>query len=668
MDFVKFKAKVAKQFEMMKGSTLFRTDAPKDGMWETYLKAFPEGTNPLFREKTVYDCSCCRQFIKNVGNVVIVQDNKLVSIWDILIDEEPNFQIVADALSAYVKSFPIKNIFLSKESTAGKDKDFDQIAGNTVTFHHFFINIPKVLVHKTGMGTVLADKLADHDVLKRSLTDLTQDSVDTVAELIAQNSIYRGEEFEKDIANFSRMKKEFDTLSEEDKDNFVWAASVGSYKGVVRMRNTPIGTLLTDLSEGRDLEIAVNAFESIVAPENYKRSTALVTKAMVDNAKATLEKLGLTSALNRRFATIDDVHINNILFTDKTATVSKDVFEEIASDAPVKNLSKVEVVSIDKFLSDILPNATSIEALVENTHAGNFVSLIAPSDPTAGNLFKWNNKFSWSYVGEVADSIKERVKQMGGNVTGDLCCRLSWFNYDDLDLHMFEPKGYAIYFHNKRLLSPCKGMLDVDMNAGGRTSRTPVENIFYSNRATMDEGIYTLVVHNYSKRETVDVGFEVEIDYLGTVTHFSYNKAMRTGERVIVAKFKYTRAKGIEFIESLPSTQTSKTNWNVKTMTYTKVKAIMLSPNYWEDNAIGNKHYFFMLDDCISEGTVRGFYNEFLKGELNEHRKVFEIVGSKIKLEDSPHQLSGLGFSSTRRSSLKCRVNGKFSRVVEIQF
>ena len=54
--------------------------------------------------------------------------------------------------------------------------------------------------------------------------------------------------------------------------------------------------------------------------------------------------------------------------------------------------------------------------LLETKHASNLVSLIAPVDPTSGRLLKWDNNFSWTYNGDMADSIKERVKAAGGAV------------------------------------------------------------------------------------------------------------------------------------------------------------------------------------------------------------------------------------------------------------
>jgi len=73
-----------------------------------------------------------------------------------------------------------------------------------------------------------------------------------------------------------------------------------------------------------------------------------------------------------------------------------------------------------------------------------------------------------------------------------------------------------------------------------------------------------------------------------------------------------------------------------------------------------------MLEGCRHEGAVRGFYNEFLRGDLEPHRKVMELVGSKVRTEESDQQLSGLGFSTTQRNHLVCKVSGSFTRQIKV--
>lgn len=672
MDFKIFKVAVANQFKhMAETGKLFRTAAIKDEVWQTYLDAFPEGTNPIYRERREYDCNCCKNFIRNVGNVVSFIDDKIVSVWDIKVSE-PAFQVVADKLAKMVKGYGIEERFLHFERQAGTDRTLVDTLDGVTSWQHFFVNIPAGFVKpKDDIPSALGEIRARFDVLKRSLDTIHIDAVDTVLDLISQNALYRGEEHKATLAAFRKLQIEYRDLSPDvDNRTFVWSRVESTPGAVSKIRNTSIGTLLVDLSEGKDLEDAVKAFEAMVAPTNYKRPTALVTKSMIENAKKAIAELGLTSALERRYALPEDISINNVLFADAGArrSMKGDAFDDLmAAVAEKPKLDKVEDVHIDKFIEEILPRVQTVELMFENRHAGNLVSLIAPVDPTAPSLFKWDNKFSWSYQGEVADSIKERVKKAGGNVTGDLCFRLGWFNHDDLDLHMLEPDGNEVYFGTRGHESLCGGKLDVDMNAFTGLTRTPVENIFYKSKRAMRDGLYRLFVHNYNCRETSEVGFEVEMQWEGQTTTFAYAQPVRNNEKVTVIEFRYSAKEGIKVVNSLPSTSASRVVWGMPTQTYRPVSMVMLSPNYWDGQGVGNKHWFFMLQGCVGE-SARGFYNEFLSNELNAQRKVLEMVGSKMKAEKSDRQLSGLGFSSTQRSSVLCRVKGSFSRVINLVF
>lgn len=72
-----------------------------------------------------------------------------------------------------------------------------------------------------------------------------------------------------------------------------------------------------------------------------------------------------------------------------------------------------------------MPTAESIEALVENRHQSNFMNILAPVNPSA-SIMKWNNNFTWSYNGNVTDSMKELVKSFGGKVEGRMRFSIMW--------------------------------------------------------------------------------------------------------------------------------------------------------------------------------------------------------------------------------------------------
>lgn len=684
LDFKHIKTAVAKQFARSVGNQLFTTDIPKDKLWETYLAAFPTGTDPMYKKRTEHDCGCCRAFVKTLGGVVWVVDGELVSIWDAQIGGA--YGEVCYDMSLLVRlAGNIDNVFLHCEPHVGTNISRqlieDAVQRNSVkTWEHFYVNLPvQCVAAKATIPSTLGITRETHDMLLRALETLSIDAVDTVLELIAQGSLYRGEEHSYVLNEFRKLLTGFNKLlTTRAKDRFVWS-NISVPASISRIRNTVIGSLLVDLSDGVELESAVASFESKVAPTNYKRPTALVTKGMIQAAQQKVQELGLLSALQRRFATIDDLTVNNVLYVDRSSRVSytrgveNSVFDDMTNiviNKHPKTTSHVEEVTIDSFLSNILPTCSSVELLVENQHAGNFVSLIAPSDPTAPTMFKWGNQFSWSYAGELADSIKQRVKRAGGAVEGDLCCRLAWEYTDDLDFHMMEPNGsrpYEIYYPNRRVASPNGGVLDVDANGADGRVEHPVENIVYANSKHMRVGVYELRVHNYS-RNSDGRGFEVEIEFGGQTFSIAYDKALRGGELITVAKIQRDTNGQFSIIESLPSSVTSKTIWSLPTMTYHKVNAVMLSPNYWGDNPTGNKHYFFMLNGCKHDGRAWGFYNEFLTNDLTPHRKVLEIAGGKLGVEDVDAPLCGLGFSSTLRGSVMARVKGSFTRVVKVGF
>jgi hypothetical protein len=649
--FKQLKTQVQASFVNLQSDTLFQVNVDRDKIYNLYLDGF---TDELRQE---HNCNCCKSFLRQFGGVVGIKDNKIVSIWDNLAPPDEYKQSVEN-LRNYIHSLPVDSIFLHNENFGGTDKN---LSNKGITWEHFYTKFNRNFV-SGNIGTVTGTATANKNTLKRALEELTTDSVETVLELIDQDSLYRGQEFKAILTNFLNLKNQYSKVAEEEKDNFCWSKSLESVV-VSKIRNSAVGTLLIDLSDGMELDNAVTRFEKVMAPTNYKRPTALVTPKMVEKAKETLSELGLLDSLDRRYASPTDISVENLLFVDKSSQMN-DVFGEVSKDTKVdiKKLEKVEEVSIEDFINKIVPKAKSIEVLVENKHLPNFTSLIT-SDSDSDTLFKWDNKFSWSYTGGITDSIKEKVKAAGGNVDGVLRASLSWSNHDDLDLHCLEPKGNEIYFGRK--MSESSGTLDVDMNAGWGISKTPVENIIWTNSNRMKEGIYKVLVHNYNQRVMIDQGYHLQIECNGEVFDFESDVNPKQQTYGISVTFTWNRKDGIKFHDNVKSKTQSREKWGVKTNTFVKVKQSMLSPNYW-NNKVGNKHYMFVLENCVSDETPRPFFNEFLKEELNPHRKVLEILGAKVKIEQTPNQLSGLGFSETQKNSFIARVDGKFKRCLKV--
>lgn len=687
LDFPSFARLVAANFQRLaKSGTVLVSSVTGDALYEAYLASFPEGTNPLFKKRTEHDCGNCKSFIRRVGNIVtIADDGRIFTVWDDAAAEATApYNKVAWALRAKVLASPIENLFRisTKETSFGAQtsRSQDPETQKVYTWDHFYTGqIPSEL-RVASPGQVCGDFRTTVEVFERGLIELSPEAMDTVMSLIDGNTLYRGEEHRPAVVKFQKAQREYLKLAEGDRRTFAWAHAGDS---AARFRNTVIGTLVQDLSSGVDLEAAVRSFEAKVAPQNYKRTTALITPMMVKKAMETIQELGLESALERRFATIGDISVRDVLWVDGAAKplMKGGIGDVLMSHARSTGTAPVDTghaedITLDGFMSRVLPGATGMEVLFKGEHVGNLVALTAPVHPEPKQLFRWTNDFAWSYGGNVADSIKERVKKAGGRVEGaTLRISLSWFNFDDLDLHVHEPQGRGtrnlsgehIYFRNKQGWTG--GCLDVDMNAGGGCTREPVENVAWTDKAP--DGAYRVVVNNYSQRETSDVGFVVEVECGGKLSHFTYNKAVRSTADVPVCTL-HMKNGAIERIEAgdpgISSTAVKQEKWGLTTEQFVKVSTVTLSPNYWGDNAVGNRHTFFVLDGCKSDEDMRGIFNEFLHPRLEPHRKVFEVIGDKTKCQPTEGQLAGLGFSSTKKDSLIIRVRtGQSQRTYNIK-
>ena len=687
-EFMFLKKKLYEHFnEMQKESNrLFEVDVDIDELWNTYLDSFSAGTNKIFRKRREHDCSCCRQFIKNIGAAVVIKNNQMHTIWELDV-KNTIYQPVCDALDSFVKAHAVKDIYTTKIPKIGTDYNFEEINGKAYRWDHFFLKLPDKFVNKTDRSNeeIKGEFRDTKNVFKRSLDEISMDALDTILELISTNTLYKGEEWKGVLTQFKEYKNEYDKLmSDFERDLYAWEKSVSAGMAIGRIRNHSIGTLLTNVSEGMDLDTAVKKYEQIVAPANYKRPKAIFTKRMLEDAKKTITELGYMDSLQRRFANLNDITVNNVLFSNKSAAKrmigADDIFGQMERDAVVnpKKFSKVEEISAQDFIDKVLPAAKEIEAFVENKHEKNFVSMIAPVNPDAKTMFKWNNGLSWAYAGNITDSdMRQNVKAAGGNVDGVLRFSIMWNeeqnDNSDLDAHCIEPDGNEIYYGHCRKpnFSECSGQLDVDIThpSDHMPGRPSVENITWVDMSRMKPGVYRFFVNQFSNRGSK--GFKAEVEFDGEIFACEYNKPVRQNGDVQVAEVTLSKDGVFSIKEKLSgiSSISSRKIWNVDTNQFTPVSVISYSPNYFDDqNGIGHKHLFFFLKGCKNSEEPNGYYNEFLKNDLEKHKRVFEALGAKCHVENTDDQLSGIGFSMTKRADLVVKVKGATERVMKIKF
>ena len=707
---IEFTKKIQLQFDRMCNTgKLFRSSITGQQVWDLYINGFTKEEDPVFRDpqSSIHNCNLCNNFIRRYGNIVAIDENyETITLFDVT--DAGNYQHVADKISSNLKKAAIADVFFetfnelnslpyescNKNNTVfklGIDKNvkrytreeaekYGVVKPNEIrTFNHLHLFVPRMFIDMSGnsIERIMADFRDSKNVFLRAMQEIPLDTLNLVRDLINQDSLLDGKTHLYKVSQIIPFKEQYDRLSTDKRDNWAWLHSYGL--PFAKFKNELIGALCSELAEGKELNEACQAWNKRVDPANYMKATAPITRKQIEEAKIFVEENGYEESFNRRFATIDDIKASEILHlnVDQGGIKSVSIFDGVKSTSTRHKRSefdKVEEVSIDKFMQDILPTCTSVEAYLENRLEGNLVSLTTANIKESKPIFKWSNNYSWTFNGNLAgkSQIKEAVKSKGGNIEGVLMCRLVWNDNNqkdlsDLDLWCVQPDKSQIGFStgyrqdSGNRFSSCSGQLDLDDR--GYSDKLHVENIYFTEKSKLKNGTYLFYVNQY--HASGSKGFKAEIEFNGEIYSYEYNLPVNGNIKIAAVDFD----KGTFSINHFLKEQTSsKELYDLESNNFHKVNLVCLSPNHWDSNNVGNKHYFFMLDNCKCPNYIRSFHSENLIPELANHRKVLEVLGNTTMIEPIDKQLSGLGFNATVRDELIVRLQGSFKRVIKIKF
>lgn len=690
------------QFDKMCATgKLFKSSVSGSEMNKLYLKGF--GVDPIFRDpnSSVHNCNQCTNFLHRYGNIVAVDENlNIMTIFDADGGEEyrESFKLMSEALKTaaiegvFVETYnmlstslyyerPISKTQIAyrigldhnvKRYTKEEAEKFGVVKPNEIiTFYHLSVTVPKEFIDFSGnsVESIRANYRTAYTLFKKTMDTIPVDTLELVRDLINQGSLLDGQTHLPKVEEILKKAKEYQNVPSDKKDIWCW---INSYKFKYAMfKNELIGTLCSDLAEGKELNEACREWNVRVDPANYMRATAPITKQQIAEAQKFVEENGYAESFERRCATIEDIKASDILHLNAgDGTVKKvSIFDGVKA-TPTRHrkseFDKVETVTIEKFMKDILPGCTSVEAFLLNQHKGNMVTLTTSVNKESKPIFKWSNNYCWSYNGNLAgkSQIREEVKKAGGTVDAPFRFSIMW-NEDgrdivDLDAHCIEDNGYEIYYRNRGHLSPKRGTLDVDMI---RPRTMGVENIFYQ---SIPDGTYRFFIRNYDNGNHKNCKAEIYID--GETFTYLVDHKINGDVEIATVTIKNGALEDIKHSKYLTGgNEISSELYGLETNQFHKVNLICLSPNHWDDNA-GNKHYFFMLEGCKSPTQIRGFFNEYLISDLLQHRKVMEVLANTCMVESTDKQLSGLGFNATVHDELVVRLKGSHNRVIKIQF
>ena len=122
----------------------------------------------------------------------------------------------------------------------------------------------------------------------QSFIENTYNKVTKLKDLIIQKSLLDGQTHLFKVEKMIELKKEFDLISPENRNNWCWLNSYNNQ--FAKFRNELIGTLCSDLSQGMDLNTACQTWNKRVDPANYMKASAPITKRQIEEAQKFVEE------------------------------------------------------------------------------------------------------------------------------------------------------------------------------------------------------------------------------------------------------------------------------------------------------------------------------------------------------------------------------------------
>ena len=134
------------------------------------------------------------------------------------------------------------------------------------------------------------------------------------------------------------------------------------------------------------------------------------------------------------------------------------------------------------------------------TNGTNIVPIVRDEPPPPSVRRETNAPAALETV-RLRDPIEEMLNRHHAG-SGDVRISLMWSNFNDLDLHVKDPRGEEVFYGHPT--STSGGLLDIDMNRAKPFHNPAVENVFWPTRGA-PTGLYQVFVNHFRCNGPQDV-------------------------------------------------------------------------------------------------------------------------------------------------------------------
>ena len=357
-----------------------------------------------------YNCNTCKKFFSNYSKYVFIDetDGHLESL---LFGSKPDkipeiFRKADAALKDAVEHAKISSYVVFDKKELGNDG-----AGG---FHHFHLNIPTTRMYtryynKSYQINTMNERM---DIAIRNHIEYTEEDVNNALRLMESKEIIQSNKFKPILEQFKELKKLYlDNFYTQNGRNLFRLKTVTLPESVIYIKNSVVGKLLDDVKKGLPHYVISENFNKLVDPVNYMRSQEKPSEGNVKEAEKIVSQLGLESALQRRYATLDEIktiwtptkieekkkkNSTNGIFSD---IETKESSYESKYDNGEINVGTIET-SVLEFVSDVLSKVK--EMFVDfgemerkrpfHTRRYPFMGITTQEDPNAKPIMIWDRE------------------------------------------------------------------------------------------------------------------------------------------------------------------------------------------------------------------------------------------------------------------------------------
>lgn len=393
--YIEFRALQEDYFQaMLEGERfVYTTDAPN--LFDLFLANLPANL------RQHYNCRCCKQFFERFGSLVVIEENgiQLPIMWPNH-EVPPVFSLAMETIYAAVRRAKVTGVFLSTDTVWGTVRNTPQSGpykGKTWSHIHAVPPI-KIRAPYSALSTCdqrMAVKVEEFGMIERTLKDFNKDVVERALDVIRYVNIPQSEKVKGPLTWLAELHRALAlTRNEAIRHNLIWRACASAPVGFAHIRSGLTGTLLEDVRAGLSVDTIKAKYEKKVAPTVYMRPTAAPSGGLIDEAEKAIAKMGLETALQRRYARLDEVEAVWVprARQERAEVKNPGLFEALRKREvhPLFAGGQNDAVRYtwEKFQKEILPEADLIEILVP-TH-GSFFGMLSATDPAAYPILWWD--------------------------------------------------------------------------------------------------------------------------------------------------------------------------------------------------------------------------------------------------------------------------------------